>query len=263
MTCAGSAIGGLGCGSGGGADVGATLCKGDGRCGSEVPKEPADVLEVAREREWVCDSAPPEDEDAASRRVDPWELKELKRGLKLPPVPGLSAPVVALEKPLVREPLESGGRGVALMLSRLRREKIVMRASFLGRMTTSRNVIRVMRRTSSSSPKEGRRSVPPELEGRSSDLEKSGIAPQNSEASLALIMAPRPLNSRSRGRNTAWMKGRMCPKTMTHTSTSFGTRRSSGTRRRVWAIEEKPVCSNSRRSSIRTTGALFCTHLRM
>ena len=54
-----------------------------------------------------------------------------------------------------------------------------------------------MRRTSNSLPKASSEFVVL--------LVESGIAPQNSGASLAERRGPWPLNSRSRGRKTAWM----------------------------------------------------------
>ena len=133
-------------------------------------------------------------------------------GLKLPAVPGRSAPVVAgsLRACCLPAPLGSG-EAEALMLSSDSLLKIAIRLSCRGNITVSRNVMRMIRLTSSSSPSVGIRMVPPDDDGRSSDLRDSGIAPQNSSASFVLIMRPLPLNSRSNGRKTACKKGRMDP----------------------------------------------------
>lgn len=50
--------------------------RGEFRCGRLVPNEPAEVLEVARLR-FAKLIAPPDELLAASRSVDPWELKLL------------------------------------------------------------------------------------------------------------------------------------------------------------------------------------------
>ncbi len=52
-----------------------------------VPNEPAEVLEVARLR-LARLNAPPEELLAASKSVEPCELKLLICGLRLPAVPG-------------------------------------------------------------------------------------------------------------------------------------------------------------------------------
>jgi hypothetical protein len=66
---------------------------GELRCGRLVPKLPADVLEVARLR-FARLVALPDELLAASRYVELCELKLLKRGLRLPAVPGRSMPDV-------------------------------------------------------------------------------------------------------------------------------------------------------------------------
>ena len=65
------------------------------RCGRLVPKLPADVFDVARLRPAKLVAPPPDELLAASRSVEPWELKLLMLGLKLPAVPGRSAPGAA------------------------------------------------------------------------------------------------------------------------------------------------------------------------
>ena len=168
-----------------------------------MPKLPADVLDVARLRPAVL---------AVSRSVEPCELKLLRFGLRLPAVPGLSAPGAAGSDRACCLPLFGSGDGAAApILSSESLLKIAINGSCLGKMTVSRNVMRVMRRTSSSSPCVGILIVPPEEVGRSSDFQPSGIAPQNSSASRGLMYAPLPLNSRSNGRKTACKNGRMAP----------------------------------------------------
>ena len=97
------------------------------RCGRLVPKEPAEVLLVA----LLLPAAPAAEEEAllaASRSVEDCELKLLMCGDKLPAVPGLSAPGCTTGS--LRECCRPGsGEEAALMLSKLRREKMAMSAS--------------------------------------------------------------------------------------------------------------------------------------
>ena len=123
----------------------------------------------------------------------------------------------------------------AIAFSSDSREKMAMRLSYRGRMTMSRNMSSVMRRTSSS-PRMGMFLCVGDLVFISS----GSMTPQNSLA-CTLGMMPVPLNSRSRGRKTACRKGRMVVKTTSHISTRCGMRRSSGMCRSVWSSEPKPV----------------------
>ena len=126
----------------------------------------------------------------------------------------------------------------ALKLSKGEREKIDKRVSWRGSMTMSRKDKRTRVRTSSASPRErwatGVFAAAKELgpvivlvskmfvtwgpEGGGLEL-RTGRAPQNSAASRELIIDPRPLNSRSSGRKTACIKGRIVPNTECHIST--------------------------------------------
>lgn len=151
------------------------------------------------------------------------------RGDNEPPVDGLSAPPAAgSEKPRPRLP-DIGGDDDGLLdtaavfiLSNDNLEKIASSVSWRGSRTASRNTIKAMRRTSNSSPSPGIRFdvllvivAHPELLGLSSSNEDDCFrvigggmsagtkAPQNSWASLALIMLPWPRNSRSSGKKTA------------------------------------------------------------
>jgi hypothetical protein len=172
-------------------------------------KEPAEVLEVARERPAA------EKGDAESKWVEDWELKEL--ALK-----GDRAASVDVAVP-GRVPADIGGgsgRGSEGMpaptLSRESRENIAMSASIRGRMTVSRNLRSVMRRTSSSSPKIGMFLF---ALGSATSLSEGSAIPQKSAASRADMIGPRPLNSRSSGKNTACMNGRIVLNTTIHMAT--------------------------------------------
>lgn len=85
----------------------------------------------------------------------------------------------------------------------------------------------------------------------------TGRAPQKSRAWSEVIRGPWPENSRSKGRKTACVQGRMEVKVKSHSSTRCGIRRSSDVRRSVWSRELKPVVSRSRRSSTTKFGARF------
>lgn len=84
-----------------------------------------------------------------------------------------------------------------------------------------------------------------------------GSAPQNSRACSDDMTVPFPANSRSRGRKTACMYGRIDVNVKSHISTRWGMRRSSGVRRRVRSRDEKPVVRRSRKSSMIRLGDLF------
>lgn len=132
-------------------------CSGGGRWGSDVPKLPADVLDAARERlELKTPDWDGEVFAVVSRSVEVWLEYELSLGEREPPdVDGRSVPGAAgFDPPRALEAMLSDGP--AFMLSRLRREKMVSSASDRGKRTTSRKETRVMRRTSNSSPREGK-----------------------------------------------------------------------------------------------------------
>lgn len=59
-------------------------------------------------------------------------------------------------------------------------------------------------------------------------FEEDGRAPQKSCAASGDIKGPWPLNSRSRGKNTACMYGKTDVNVKSHISTRCGMRRSSG-----------------------------------
>jgi len=84
-----------------------------------------------------------------------------------------------------------------------------------------------------------------------------GKAPQKSRACSEDMRGPWPENSRSRGRKTACMYGRIEVKVKSHISTRWGMRRSSGVRLRVWSRDEKPVFRRSRKSSTMRFGPRF------
>ena len=162
--------------------------RGELRYGMLVPNEPADVFDVARLL-LARPSALLEELLAASRSVELCELKLLMCGLRLPAVPGRSAPVVAGSLLACCRPIAFGsGEAEALILSSESLLKIAIKLSWRGKITVSRNVISVMRRTSSSSPRICSLVVPPAEDGLSSDFRDSGVAPQKSCASLALRM---------------------------------------------------------------------------
>lgn len=208
-------------------------------------KEPAEVLEVARER------AAAENGDAESKceDCDGKELNGEREASVEVPVPG-RAPVVI-----------GGGSGRSgkppEMLSSDNLENIAIRVSLRGKMTVSLNLSRVIRRTSSSSPRIG---IFLFAFGPSTSLSEGNAAPQKSAASLGVMIVPRPLNSRSRGRKTACMNGRMVLKTSIHMATRCVTSRSSGICRKVCSKDKNPVCSSSFKSSIMTVGARRWIH---
>src|SRR5687767_2748332 len=73
--------------------------------------------------------------------------------------------------------------------------------------------------------------------------------PQKSRACSRDMIVPHPDTSRSRGRNTAWIYGRIEVNVKSHSSTNVGMKRSSGAFRRVLSKEEKPAAKRSLRSS--------------
>ncbi len=130
--------------------------------------------------------------------------------------------------------LSEGGRGRCgrLMDSRLRREKSVLRVSNLGRITVSRYAVRTIRRTSSTWLAGTLAAAPLELvwgfEG-----EERGRAPQKERAWSCVMRGPWPENSRSSGRKTACIYGKMDVNVKSHSSTRCGISRSSEVRRSV------------------------------
>ncbi len=117
--------------------------------------------------------------------------------------------------------------------SKDRREKSCLRFSKRGRITLSRNEVRTNRRTSNCSP-----------------LKKS-------RACAEVRKGPFPENSRSRGKKTACMYGRMEVKVKSHISTRCGINRSSGIRWSEASRDVKPVEKRSTRSSRMLMNDLF------
>lgn len=142
------------------------------------------------------------------------------------------------------EKMSVGGRARDID-SKESREKIVLRVSKRGRITVSLYERRTIRRTSRA------------WEAGISLLEEEGSAPQKSRAVSEGIKGPWPVNSRSRGRKTACIYGRIEVKVKSHISTRRGMRRSSGVRRNAWSSEPNPVERRSRRSSTIMFGARF------
>ena len=118
----------------------------------------------------------------------------------------------------------------ALMLSNDNLEKMAINASIRGKITVSLNLRSVIRRTSNSSPRMG---IFLFAFGSATSLSEGSAAPQKSAASRAVMTGPRPLNSRSKGKNTACMKGKIVLNTSIHIETRCGTSLSSGMVRKV------------------------------
>lgn len=168
--------------------------------------EPADVLDVARERD---EDAKVEDViDVVLSKYPPEEPCEVE----------LRLPMASPTEPDVPGRTDSIGKGEgdsrpAFKFSRDKREKIAISVSFLGRMTVSRKVKSVILRTSSS-PSIG-------MFLFSGDLVfiSSGSSTPQKSAAWEDVIIPFPLNSRSSGRKTAWRNGRMVVNTTNHIST--------------------------------------------